>query len=67
LRSQGVTDEELLSHLLHAPTPARAAAAFASLGCNHALAVLELLAGRERGVAAVAALLQCLSPVVAAR
>lgn len=67
LRSQGITDEESLAHLLYASTAQGVAAAFARLGCNHAAAVLEVLAGREKGAAAVAALLQCLSPVVAVR
>jgi hypothetical protein len=67
LRSKGVTDEEMLARLLAASTPTAAAAVFARMGCKHAAAVLQLLAGKEKGAAAVAALLQCLSPVVAAR
>jgi hypothetical protein len=67
LRSKGVTDEEMLARLLAASTPTAAAAVFARMGCKHAAAVLQLLAGKEKGAAAVAALLQCLSPVVATR
>lgn len=63
----GVTDEELLARLLAAASPQQAAAAFAMMGSRHAASVLRLLAGMHQGSAAVAALLQCLSPVVAAR
>lgn len=65
--SQGVTDEQLLARLLAAAAPASAAAVFACMGTNHAVSVLKLLAGKDKGPAAVAALLECLSPVVAAR
>jgi len=65
--SQGVTDEQLLARVLAAAAPASAAAVFARMGTNHAVSVLKLLAGKDKGPAAVAALLQCLSPVVAAR
>jgi hypothetical protein len=65
--SLGVTDEELLERLLAASTPQQAAAVYASLGQRHAASVLQMLAGMPRGEAAVAALLGCLSPVVAVR
>jgi hypothetical protein len=65
--AKGVTDEQLLARLLATMAPAAAAAAFARMGSHHAAAVLTLLAGLSNGPAAVAALLDCLSPVVAAR
>lgn len=57
----------MLGRLLHASTPQSVAAVFVRLGCKDAPAVLQLLAAREGGAAAVAALLQCLSPIVAVR
>jgi hypothetical protein len=62
-----VTDEELPARLVAAATPQQVAAVYACMGERHAASVLQLLAGMPRGEAAVAALLGCLSPVVAVR
>ncbi|KAF8058470.1 LRRC74A [Scenedesmus sp. PABB004] len=63
----GTTDEQLLACLLGAPEPRGAAATFACLGQRRVVGVLGLLGGMPQGPAAVAAMLGCLSPVVAAR
>jgi hypothetical protein len=65
--SLGVTDEELLARLLAASSAQQAAAVYACMGERHAASVLQKLADMPRGEAAVAALLGCLSPVVAVR
>eukprot|EP00879_Flechtneria_rotunda_P019180 GHRR01020138.1.p1 GENE.GHRR01020138.1~~GHRR01020138.1.p1 ORF type:complete len:540 (+),score=220.55 GHRR01020138.1:357-1976(+) len=65
--SEGVTDEQLLARLLGAQSSQEVAAAFSQLGHRHAASVMCLLAGMPKGPAAVAALLQCLSPIVAVR
>jgi hypothetical protein len=67
LGGHGVTHEQLLARLLAASSTQAVSAAFARLGSKAAVAVLQLLAGKDKGAAAVAALLQSLSPVVAAR
>jgi hypothetical protein len=67
LGGHGVTHEQLLARLLAASSAQAVSATFARLGAKAGVAVLQLLAGKDKGAAAVAALLQSLPPVVAAR
>jgi hypothetical protein len=66
-QAAGVTDEQLLAQLLLASSSVQVAAALAGIGVQRTAAVLKLLAGMPKGPAAAAALLECLSPVVAVR
>ena len=64
---QAATPATLLARLLAVPSPQQAAAQLARLGDRSCRLVFQLLCELPGGAQAAAALLQCLSPVVAVR